>query len=203
MKILNWNVRGLGNKKKLRVIKEVLVSCGANVIDRSIVGSIWVSNFKDWDFLPSCGSSSGILLMWNTKIFSVKEFVAGNYSGSVDLVEPDGRDWWILAVYGPNNPRDRRAFWEELVALSALCGSRWCIEGDFNVARYLSEKSNGGKVTRSMRVFNEFIGESNLCDPELLNAEFTWSNMRERVIQHRLDRFLFTPQWEELFPNVR
>ena len=40
-------------------------------------------------------------------------------------------------------------------------------------------------------------------DPNLLNAEFTWSNLREEAVCCRLDRFIFTPEWEELFPNVR
>ncbi|KAK9927793.1 hypothetical protein M0R45_024959 [Rubus argutus] len=54
-----------------------------------------------------------------------------------------------------------------------------------------------------MSVFNDFINEANLCDPPLLNAKFTWSNMRDAAVWRRLDRFLFSADWEECFPNVR
>ncbi|KAK9929369.1 hypothetical protein M0R45_026471 [Rubus argutus] len=45
--------------------------------------------------------------------------------------------------------------------------------------------------------------DTNIRDPNLLNAEFTWSNIREDAVCCRLDRFIFTSEWEELFPNVR
>lgn len=33
------------------------------------------------------------------------------------------------------------------------------IGGDFNIARFASKMSNGGRVTRSMRAFNDFINK--------------------------------------------
>ncbi|KAK9928967.1 hypothetical protein M0R45_026080 [Rubus argutus] len=51
--------------------------------------------------------------------------------------------------------------------------------------------------------FNNFIRETNLCDPALQNAEFTWSNNREIVIWCRLDRFLFSTGWEDVFSDAR
>lgn len=76
-----------------------------------------------------------------------------------------------------NKYRDRVKFWEELAGLYWLCGSRWCIGGDFNVVRFPSEKSSGGIITHSMQRFNDFIREANLCDPSLQRAEFKWSNL--------------------------
>jgi hypothetical protein len=51
--------------------------------------------------------------------------------------------------------------------------------------------------------FNNFITDTNLCDPALQNAEFTWSNNRENVIWCRLDRFSFSTGWEDDFPEIR
>ncbi|KAK9922241.1 hypothetical protein M0R45_030715 [Rubus argutus] len=54
-----------------------------------------------------------------------------------------------------------------------------------------------------MKEFCEFIRETNLCDPPLQNAEYTWSNLRENVVWCRLDQFLYSVEWENIFPNVR
>ena len=51
--------------------------------------------------------------------------------------------------------------------------------------------------------FNNFITDTNLCDPVLQNAEFTWSNNRENAIWCRLDRFLFSTGWEDVFSDAR
>ncbi|BFG20710.1 hypothetical protein CerSpe_069840 [Prunus speciosa] len=213
MKIVSWNVRGLGDRKKRAVIKKVLKKCGAYIvmlqetkkmlIDRKLIGNIWGSKFREWICLPSIGSSGGILIVWNTKAVKVKESLLGSYTVSINCADSEGKEWWLTGVYGPNGSRERPLLWEELADLYGLCDPNWCIGGDFNITRFPSEKSNGGRFTRSMRVFNDFIRETHLCDPHLHNAGFTWSNMRENAILRRLDRFLFTPDWEELFPHVR
>lgn len=69
--------------------------------------------------------------------------------------------------------------------------------------RFPSEKSNGGRMTRSMRLFNKFLQDTNLRDPNLLNADFTWSNLREEAVCCKLDRFFYSSDWEELFPYAR
>ncbi|BFG29848.1 hypothetical protein CerSpe_161220 [Prunus speciosa] len=172
-------------------------------VDQRLIGNIWGARFREWVCIPSCGASGGILIMWNTKAIKVKESLLGIYTASINCVDMEGKEWWLTGVYGPNGSRDRVLLWEELAAVYGICGSNWCIGGDFNITRFPSEKSNGGRITRSMRVFNDFIRETNLCDPDLHNAAFTWSNMRENAILRRLDRFMFTPAWEELFPHTR
>ena len=43
--------------------------------------------------------------------------------------------------------------------------------------------------------------ELELFDPPLRNASFTWSNLQDVPICKRLDRFLFTFEWDNLFPH--
>ena len=50
-----------------------------------------------------------------------------------------------------------------------------------------------------MRCFDIFIRESGLLDPPLSNAAFTWSNMQVDPICKRLDRFLFSSEWDSFF----
>jgi exonuclease III len=183
MKIISWNVRGVGRRSKRRLIKEKLVNSKADVVilqetkkaefQRKLIGSIWGVRYTDWVSIPSNGSSGGILVMWKTKSVSVMEAVIGNFSVSIKIQAINGRGWWLSGVYGPNKTREREEFWEELAGLYGLCGPRWCVGGDFNVVRFPSEKSSGGRMTRSMRAFNNFLQDTNMRDPNLLNAEFT------------------------------
>lgn len=77
----------------------------------------------------------------------------------------------------PNQSRERKRFSEELARLFSLCNPNWRIGSDLNVVRFSSEKSNEGRVTRSMRDFNYFIRETSLKDLTLYGADFTWSNL--------------------------
>ncbi|WP_368854972.1 hypothetical protein, partial [Proteus mirabilis] len=60
-----------------------------------------------------------------------------------------------------------------------------------------------GRTTRSMLDFDNFISEAGLKDAALDNAGYTWSNFREMVVKSRIDRFLFSGEWEETFPQAR
>ena len=68
-----------------------------------------------------------------------------------------------------------------------------CVGGDFNVIR-TSEKLKGSKLTPSMRDFDEFIRESELSNPPLRNASFTWTNLSP--VCKMLGRFLLPSEWE-------
>ena len=69
----------------------------------------------------------------------------------------------------------------------------------FNVVRNIRDKRNSLSNTRSMRIFDDLIIELELWDPPLMNAQFTWSNFREQPICCRLDRFLFSVGFSEMF----
>ena len=54
-----------------------------------------------------------------------------------------------------------------------------------------------------MRIFDELIRELELQDPHLNNGQFTWSNFREHPICCRLDRFLLSRGFNEMFSYYR
>lgn len=59
-------------------------------------------------------------------------------------------------------------------------------------------------MSRGMRNFNSLTIETGLRDLPLNNSEFTWSNMREeQLVCSRIDRFLFSEGWGEMFQSTR
>ena len=213
MKILSWNIRGSGSSIKRRAIKKVICKINPDLvvlqevkretIDRAFVASIWRSRFKEWVFLPAVGRAGGILVLWDVRTLKIKEALMGDFSVSV-LVEDEFKgDWWFSGVYGPNKRQKRKEFWDELSGLKEICDDRWCVGGDFNVVRRVSEKFNSSTNTRSMKDFDYLIGELELVDPHLNNAKFTWSNFRHQPICSRLDRFLFTNLWAAGYASYR
>ncbi|RVW37380.1 hypothetical protein CK203_087736 [Vitis vinifera] len=140
--------------------------------DRRLVSSIWKGKSLDWVALPACGASGGIVILWDSVKFN---------------------------LYGLNKAVWREDFWLELQDLHGLTFPRWCVGGDFNVIRRISEKMGDSRLTVNMRRFDEFIRESGLLDPPLRNAAFTWSNMQVDPICKRLDRFLFSSEWDSFF----
>ena len=172
-------------------------------IDRAFVASIWRSRFKEWVVLPSIGRSGGVLIVWDVRSVKIKESVVGEFSISVSVEDEVRGDWWFTGVYGPTKRGFRSDFWDEIAGLKELCGARWCLGGDFNVVRKVTEKFNSSTITRSMREFDSLIRELDLVDPTLSNAMFTWSNFRDHPICSRLDRFLFTNEWAEGFQCYR
>ena len=142
-------------------------------------------------------------MMWDTRRVKVTENLIGDFSISICIKLDNSEDWWFLGIYGPPSVSSRGLFWDEVVGLSEICGSNWCLGGDFNVVRNIGEKRNSLRITRSMRTFDELIREVELQDPPLINAQFTWSNFREHPICCRLDRFLFSKGFSEMFSYFR
>lgn len=51
-----------------------------------------------------------------------------------------------------------------------------------------------------MTLFNDLISELAIIDPPMTNQSFTWSNMQKTPTLARLDRFLFSTEWDREFP---
>ncbi|KAJ9675680.1 hypothetical protein PVL29_024549 [Vitis rotundifolia] len=196
MKIISWNTRGLGFRKKRRVVKDFLrlknpdlvmfQETKREVCNRRFVGSVWSVRNKEWAALPVCRASGEIMIIWDSKKMSSEEVVIGSFSVSVKFLLDGCGPLWLSAIYGPNSPLLRKDFWVELLDI---------------FRRRRSEKLGGSSFTSSMRDFDGFIRDCELLDLPLRNAPFTWSNMQESPVCKRLDRFLYSNEWELFFPQ--
>lgn len=172
-------------------------------ISNSLVRSLWRCPYADWCYLASCGASGGMLLIWDKRIVEKIDVFVGEYvlACSFRSVEEDC-SWAFAGVYGPNFDALKSSLWDELAGLLSWWVMPWCIGGDFNVIRFLAERSSGVRLNSSMLEFSDFIFEQGLMDLPLAGGSFTWSNNQEIPIWSRLDRFLISPEWDVKFPGT-
>ncbi|WMV22579.1 hypothetical protein MTR67_015964 [Solanum verrucosum] len=78
-----------------------------------------------------------------------------------------------------------------------------CIWGDFNVIRYPVERSNCSRINGAMTEFSECIEELELVDPPLFGGSYTWRRGEGHQTASRIDRFLYSSQWEEQFTFIK
>ena len=58
---------------------------------------------------------------------------------------------FFSGVYGPIVKVEREDFLSELGAIRGLWNESWCVAGDFNMIRFPSERSRGGRMSPTMR----------------------------------------------------
>ncbi|RVW99765.1 hypothetical protein CK203_029144 [Vitis vinifera] len=130
-----------------------------------------------------------------------EEVVIGSFSISVKFALNGCGTLSLSTIYGLNSTTLRKDFWVELSDIFGLSFPFWCVGGNFNIIRRSSEKLGGSSLTPSMKDFDDFIRECELIDSPLRSTPFTWSNMQESLVCKRLDRFLYSNEWEQLFPQ--
>uniref|UniRef100_A0A2N9F8S0 Uncharacterized protein n=1 Tax=Fagus sylvatica TaxID=28930 RepID=A0A2N9F8S0_FAGSY len=172
-------------------------------IDRGVVRSLWGIHHVDWLYLGSEGASGGILLMWDRRVVEKIDSAVGHYSMSCKFQNVlDHKEWAFSGVYGPHIHQERAIMWEELAGVASWWGVPWVIGGDFNVVRFPSERLGSTHFTPAMHGFSDFISSCGLRDIPLEGGLFTWSNNRANVAMSRIDRFLYSDEWDDFFPSI-
>ncbi|KAK8641030.1 hypothetical protein V6N13_008781 [Hibiscus sabdariffa] len=81
MRVLSWNVQGLGSQVKRKAIRSLLrkqriemsflVETKLEVISKNVIKSIWWIDAFSYDFVPSLGSSVRIIVIWEQSKFEL------------------------------------------------------------------------------------------------------------------------------------
>lgn len=213
MKIISWNLRGLGARPKRALIKDLLVKenpdlvilqeTKLNQIDRRVIKFVWSSRHVGWLHLEASNSAGGILIMWKNSSIEVSNSILGAFTISIECSFVGQSKGWITGVYGPCSAREKKFFLQELHDITGLCQGIWCIAGDFNLIRWMEDRQNGTRYTRNMKKFNKFIALYELIDIPMANGEYTRSRTGERGAASRLDRILISRQWADTFKEYR
>lgn len=124
------------------LIQESKLSSMSDSTIRGVCGS----GFFDWVCLDVVGASGGILLCCNKRVLNIKDSWIGSLSVSA-LVEDlnNNFSWIISSVYGSKDSNVRANFWSELHYIRGRWRGPWCIGGDWNIARYPTEKMGGAR----------------------------------------------------------
>jgi hypothetical protein len=75
------------------------------------------------------------------------------------------------------------------------------ITGDFNLIIQLSDKNNRNINRRHMAAFRNLINNLQLKDLYLHGLRYTWNNEQQAATMVKLDRVLFSQDWDTAFPS--
>lgn len=140
-----------------------------------VVKEIWGGSHLKWLRLDAVGATSGVILLWDIRQISVASMWKGVFSVSAvveDLVAKFR--WLVTSVYGPNDSSSKREFWRELDDTRGRWNGAWCVKGDWNVVKFLSERSEGRGLSLEMRLFLDWLNSHSFVDLQLSGATFTW-----------------------------
>ena len=215
--ILSWNVRGLNNPARRRVVAGVvrdhhcklvcLQETKLDSISNSIIAETLDPSFMDnFVFLPAVGTRGGILIAASSDHIKVtpQPLLQGTFSVSALITDLCCNSPWLLTgVYGPQSDEDKLNFLNEIRHIKALAPSEWVVLGDFNLISRASEKSNSNINLRMIRAFRAAIDDLHLKELPLIGRRFTWSNERLNSTLTKIDKVLFTEEWESRYPDFQ
>lgn len=201
MKILSWNVRGLGDDDKCTLVRDTITSCCPSVVRLQETKLASLTPFKMRSFLPvkftdhavtfSEGTSGGILVAWDSSKFVGHVVVEHRYHVTIKMISAVSSCQFLLSVvYAPCLSTERFAFFEAISEVAADNDTPWAVLGDFNMYRFSHEKSKGRLSWTTMGQFNTWIREHGLDDIHVDNRLFTRSNKHNSPTLVRLDRVL-------------
>jgi hypothetical protein len=107
MKILNWNIRGLGLPEKRRYLKEFVFKEHFDILciqetkktdfSQHFLDSI-SPKFSAWHFLPSVGAAGGILMGINTNCCQLINWTIGSYSLTAYIQNKKDKVIWACTL---------------------------------------------------------------------------------------------------------
>lgn len=211
MRILSYNIRGVGSKIKIQEVRDLINRLGVDIcclqetklesVNERMARSLWGDGNFDWAARNSNGRSGGIMTFWNTEVFSASS--SWHMEGAVIV-----NGFWgperVINVYAPCPLEDRSELWDRLLQVVQQIGiGSIYIIGDFNSIRYPNERSGVSEsvVRRDLESFDTFIRDANLFDLPLHGRKFTWYKPNGRC-KSRLDRMLVNNTWITKWPTA-
>jgi len=212
--LITWNVRGLNNQNKRTMVKSLMKKWKADVYClqetkiskdlEAMAKQLWSCRWMKCGYLEAEGSCGGILLLWDSRIWSGTLVETGQYSITYEFVSTQNFfTWYLTGVYAPHTRDEKLICWEELAAVRTLCEGPWITCGDFNTNRTMGERRGCNRISYVMSDFSRWIEEMELHDPHLNGGKFSWFRGINHPSAARLDRFLYSMEWEEKFKNIR
>lgn len=216
MRILSYNVRGLGGRVKRKVIKKLIQKEEVDVVciqesklsklDLRMGGEMWGDKEVEWREVEAVNNAGGVITMWGRGNLQINDvFLGNNVVGIKGMWKEEMYDTAIVNVYSPCNMAGKRALWDELLDLRNSWGDGvWVVTGDFNAVRKKKERmgrnsTNGSASNIEIAEFNNFIDAMRLQDLPMIGQLFTWYKAGGGA-KSRIDRILMSQEWLQLRP---
>lgn len=163
--IFNWNMRGLNNSARRKVVRDMVHEYRATIvtlqetklqdIDRQAVLETLGERFADnYVFLPAEGTRGGILVAADDTHFRILSSELGAHCVTAKISYMDGNvEWCLTAVYGPQEDNEKLLFLNELRMMQQSAIGKWLMIGDFNMILHARDKSNANLNRRLMGAF--------------------------------------------------
>lgn len=202
----SYNIRGLNNKQNFakdfvnlhKLSLFALIETRVKKDSASTIANFICPNFS-WIFNYDHHYNGRLWVgfdpnIWNLTVISIS---AQQITCSVQCIST--QDIFMVSfVYGFNTAGERRALWDELLAVKRLITDdmAWGMLGDFNTTLGPHETSNGDNWTTSMVDFHDFVTQLGMLDLRSFGPFFTWWDCNiQSPTWKRLDRCLVNDSW--------
>ena len=110
-------------------------------MDETMCQVLWEDSEVKWEANPAENSADGILYVWSESSFVLeKEAVGSGFILLEGTWKGDGEKITIVNIYSPCDANLKRNLWNLIRQLRSSSHIKlWCIVGDFNRVRRLSE----------------------------------------------------------------
>ena len=209
IKILIWNVQGVGNK--VPMVKEVIRVNNPTMVvlvETHLSGEQADTvcdriGFSGKLRVDAQGFSGGIWMFWKAEEIMVTSFGSHSQHITVEIKKVGEEPWLFSAVYASPDSSLRRDLWRELERVKQTYDGPWLAAGDFNDTICLSERngSGGSEMQRRCRMFSDWINNNDLIDLGYSGPAHTWfrGNSVDTFKSARLDRGLINDKWRIQF----
>ncbi|XP_055962333.1 uncharacterized protein LOC126687828 [Mercurialis annua] len=210
MKILSWNLQGLGNPWTVRALKFVISNNSPDVfflMETKLINSEFVgirrmfTSFESF-IVDSDGRGGGLALFWNKNLnFQVGSFSQNHIDFSI-VDDAINFQWKGMGMYGWSETGNKFRTCELMRQFCSNENVPLLLFGDFNLFLFNSEKQGGPvRDQRELQLFRNAINECGVADLGFIGSAFTRSNRRAVAnnVQVRLDRFLADSQWQDRY----
>lgn len=210
MKILVWNIRGLGNAGRRKQLVELVARydfdciCLQETIKTSFrqreLDRFAGQKEMHWFWVPCVGHSGGMLMGVSKELAKVTAEDQGVFFQSLNLtMTADNFEWSLMNIYGPAHDERKLEFFEEISNKLQEIDRPVLVGCDFNLVRNIEEKSSGNVDVHLMDAFNEMIEDTALRELQRTGSRYTWSNKQTPPIMCVLDRVLVSYSREDRF----
>lgn len=206
MKLLCWNVRGVGSQGSLHRLKNLVRKYKPKVLcllepfreEQQIGKYAFAMGFER----GRCEGNGKIWIFWDrdteVQILEKRDQMITIKMGQAEMA----KEMNVTFVYASCDARVRQELWERLeeIAEGQIGSEPWGVVGDFNCILRADEKRGGlaYNMTKSAP-FQHCIDRADLRETTYYGNTYTWWNGRQerQAVWKKLDRCLVNGKWEE------